>query len=438
MGESLKYVEREVKCDICGSEDRKHIRSKHVAGRERLIKDGDKIFHQNDVMCMQCGLVYKNPMIDEEHQLFFYKNDYLELFSPSLVQGIPKAELLHRAIDCIYMMEWLNKNDIKINNLRVLNVGSGLGVQSHFFESYGAEVTSVEPMDRSADIAKKLFGIESVRESFNAYETDDKFDVIVLQNSLEHFYSPRMTMEKASRLLSEGGFVLVEITDVFHPYPGITVNGWLSSAHNYSFSENTIWQLCSKSGFKITHCDHGGDKAKLLIRAVPGNMDVTCDDPELVYRKLFDLFHEIDEGNIKFQQYNKELSEGRDVYAIGKEIYDNTSYITNTYLVTLGNSFISSGRIDALEKLISACQYRDNGHYNSNAGPGIYDYYKALVARKNGDMILYKKYLEKAKAGFPPIDKYNVINSLIMNGMISESVLRSEMSWNVKKLLEKV
>lgn len=433
MGEPMTYTEEQKKCDMCGGDNCKHVRTQSPFGKERMLKEGDKIFNATDVMCMDCGLIQKNPSLTRESLNKFYQEDYLKLYAPSLIAGIPKGELLTRAIDNVYMMEWLKKNDISVKGLHILNVGSGLGMLSHFFECYGAKVDSVEPLSRASEIARKLFGIESINAYFESFETDKKYDMVVFQNSLEHFYSPKAMLSKAKSILADNGGVLIEIPDIMFPYPKTTIDAWLSSAHMYSFTQDTLWGLMSWSGYEIVKCDHAGDKGKMLVLAKPGNM-VSCVDTETLYQKLFDMFREMDPMQVKADKYRKELFEAKDVTAICKDIYDNNFYNINTYIVVLAEELINKGMPDKASKLLELMPYRDDAPHEIGICKGVYYYLIAITKRHGGDMVAFKKYLDMAVEAFPPIHKYNIINTMMLNGLLSEGIMSRYFFWSAKKL----
>lgn len=423
----MKYQEEQTNCEICGGSDFKHVRTKTGFGREKAIRDGDKIFNATDVMCMGCGLVKKYPALTQESLNLFYTNDYLALYAPSLILGIPKGEILIRAIDDIYFMEWLKQASISVAGKDILNVGSGLGVLSYFLRSYGGIVDSVEPLSRANEISKKLFGISPINCFFENISEEKKYDTIIFQNSLEHFYSPVEILKKAKRMLKPSGEIIVEIPDLFIPYPRSTVDAWLSSAHMYSYSSDVLWRLFYVSGLCVTHCGEG-DKRKKLIRAVPGQTVEAFSVPE--YDRLFDMFREMDAFNNQFNQYQKELLEGKDVTAIGSDIYNNTKYYTNVYAIMLTEVLLNSGKVGLAKRLIETCPYKPDASSDVGANLGSFFHLMSMIKRHEGDFVSFKRLNDMSIEYYLPVQNYNIVREMKMNGIISESILRPYYFWN--------
>jgi len=421
------YAEVENNCDVCGSEKYKHIRSKNAFGTERKIVDGDKIYNATDVMCEACGLVYKRPMLSFESLQEFYRKEYIKLYNPGLEAGIPKIDIFHQSVDAIYMMEWAEKLGIVFEGKKILNVGSGLGVLSHFLDVYGARTCSIEPAERSCEISRKLFGVDVLNINFEDQFDNGPYDVLIFQNSLEHFYSAKKSLGRARKFIKNDGMLIIEVPDILMPYPRTILDAWLSSAHIYGYTKEVIELLLLRCGFEMKCCDHVGDKAKMLIMAVPTynkfSMGNIHDGVENTYKLLFDIFREVDSMGIKNSDYQKELSENKDVIALGKRIFEELPFTSNIYLLAITETLNNQGLFGKAYDFINSMEYREGRPYDLGCHKGTYFFLKALLARQRGDMMSCKEFVDLSIETYPPIEKYNIIREMMINGILSESIM---------------
>lgn len=87
---------------------------------------------------------------------------------------------------------------VPLSGQRVLDVGGGSGTMSFYAAAAGASVVCLEPaaagsnpqMDATFDNYRSVLGdavdVKLARETFQAYEPDEPFDVILLHNSINH------------------------------------------------------------------------------------------------------------------------------------------------------------------------------------------------------------------------------------------------------------
>lgn len=102
---------------------------------------------------------------------------------------------------------------------RVLDVGCFDGFNTVLKFAPYASVERVVGVDPSGpDIACARERTDDARfafveSTFEAFETDERFDVVYFSHVLQHLADPQAAMDKARRLLRPGGFVVVKTTD---------------------------------------------------------------------------------------------------------------------------------------------------------------------------------------------------------------------------------
>ena len=81
------------------------------------------------------------------------------------------------------------------------------------------------------------------------------FQLITILNTLEHMYSPRKVLDKLWTLLDDEGVLLIIVPDLCNNNIMITVDGFLSNAHLYTFDLYTIIQYARVTGYSIVCID---------------------------------------------------------------------------------------------------------------------------------------------------------------------------------------
>jgi 2-polyprenyl-3-methyl-5-hydroxy-6-metoxy-1,4-benzoquinol methylase len=69
----------------------------------------------------------------------------------------------------------------------------------------GYEVFGIDVIERHVEDAKKKYGLDTETADFNEYESDRKWDIIVMGDVLEHVSDPDAALAKAESLLTEDG-----------------------------------------------------------------------------------------------------------------------------------------------------------------------------------------------------------------------------------------
>ncbi len=136
---------------------------------------------------------------------------------------------------------------------RFLDVGCGGGSYLHRLKQWGWKVYGVEPSESGFKAAQGL-GLD-VRHGqvADARFPDDFFDVIRLNNVLEHLVDPNGTFGEIRRILKPDGVVYITVPNTR------SFNFWLfgerwygldSPRHVISYSPRTLRSLCESTGFQ--------------------------------------------------------------------------------------------------------------------------------------------------------------------------------------------
>ena len=94
----------------------------------------------------------------------------------------------------------------------ILDVGCGDGATAAVLSRHGAKVTGLEP--QNSEISNPA--IRLLHESFEDFDGDAQmFDIIIMQDVLEHLPDAAVALKKSSRLLKKGGLLYIATPNRF-------------------------------------------------------------------------------------------------------------------------------------------------------------------------------------------------------------------------------
>lgn len=123
-------------------------------------------------------------------------NSELDVFLTEGYKNINEARLNHLAT--------LN---LPLEGKRVLEVGAGIGLHTHFFEEQECKITSTDGRRENVDAMRKNFPNRDIRLfnllDFDSYSGFEQFDVIYCYGTLYHTPKPKEILEGLSFLCRE-------------------------------------------------------------------------------------------------------------------------------------------------------------------------------------------------------------------------------------------
>lgn len=212
--------------------------------------------------CKRCGLVFLNPVMTEVAYEFFYTKIYRPLVSAyhgrlidaktiqaeQRVYGVERAEFL--------------KDFIESRQSRtLLDIGGSTGVVAHFFaQHFGLSATVLDPAPLEIEQAQQL-GLRTITALLEDYEPkNQKFDLIIFCQTVDHLLDMTSAMNKARTLLNEGGLLFLDIVDFRAAYfRNNSIEEGVKVDHPYYFTEETVTAYLIRSGFQILRTDYAAD-----------------------------------------------------------------------------------------------------------------------------------------------------------------------------------
>jgi len=167
---------------------------------------------------------------------------------------------------------------------RVLDLGCGFGVISKLLSKKSEAVAGIDMLQGNIDIAKEFNSANNVYFVCSSAESlltdfDNKFQVIVLTEVLEHVENPYGLINDCYNLLEEGGYLIISTPNAVGRVNVLLnlVKGILGvekekrgfgteTDHLYCWDARCLLRLCNVNGFKYVTCKFRG--ASIIMKVV--------------------------------------------------------------------------------------------------------------------------------------------------------------------------
>jgi SAM-dependent methyltransferase len=135
----------------------------------------------------------------------------------------------------------------------VLDVGSGLCVFLHGMNREGWRCTAMDPDPRAVRHGRELVGVEAICADFSEAQDLGHYDVVTFNKVLEHVVDPIAMLQKARGIVSDAGFVYVELPDgegALQDPVGVEREEFFVE-HIHIFAAASVALLAARAGFTL-------------------------------------------------------------------------------------------------------------------------------------------------------------------------------------------
>jgi 2-polyprenyl-3-methyl-5-hydroxy-6-metoxy-1,4-benzoquinol methylase len=231
----------ELFCNLCGSSDARVLFRKNTT---------------DFMQCRQCGLEWVHPLPDmaKMHELYsspkYYSTDNISQYGYSdyVRNKHLYVNLFNRRLD-----EILRHTDGQRGLL--LDVGCATGVLLELARLRGWDVRGVDVSEYATRIARDYYRLDAFTgELAEAAYPDEHFDVVVMDDLIEHVADPSALVEESHRILKPGGLLTLNTPNragVWHFLMGRRWFHYKQSEHTYFFSPKVIRALLKRHGFRV-------------------------------------------------------------------------------------------------------------------------------------------------------------------------------------------
>lgn len=184
-------------CPTCGAD-------RH---EQEYLKD-----HFHIVRCLECDMVYVNPIMDEEHYRETYASEEYQEIVKELGEESHEYRLNRFGTERVEIMKQFFPEGHPAmedgKGPRYLDIGCSTGFVVEAARNEGWRATGIDLNPSAVEFGKER-GLDLHASSIEAFEYDHKFDIISLFDVLEHLVHPRGILEEAISNLTDDGLIFL-------------------------------------------------------------------------------------------------------------------------------------------------------------------------------------------------------------------------------------
>ncbi len=211
------------------------------------------------VECNSCHLVYTAPQCNKEDILKYYPKNYTPY---NLGVGLHEGRVggfLKQIVMSPYWIRYGNPgwSIAPFGQGRLLDIGCGSGMFLKKMSAQGWKCSGIDISSLAVDQSRKNIPSASLFQSALAdFSTEQRFDMIVMSQVLEHLPDPVESLQKCFNLLLPGGKIFIGIPNIGSFEAKVFGKNWMGleiPRHMVHFSEVVIRQQLAMCGFDIVN-----------------------------------------------------------------------------------------------------------------------------------------------------------------------------------------
>jgi SAM-dependent methyltransferase len=230
-----------VTCNLCGASDARVLFGKHETDFLR---------------CRRCGLEWVHPLpdMDKMREIYssprYYNTDNISQYGYSeyVRNKHLTVNLFNRRLDEILLFT-------EGHTGRLLDAGCATGVLLELARLRGWHVQGVDVSAYATQIARDYYTLDVFTgELAEAAYPQDSFDVVVMDDLIEHVADPSAVVREGHRILKSGGLLTLNTPNragIWHRLMGRRWFHYKQMEHTYFFSPAVMRDLLSRHGFEV-------------------------------------------------------------------------------------------------------------------------------------------------------------------------------------------
>jgi 2-polyprenyl-3-methyl-5-hydroxy-6-metoxy-1,4-benzoquinol methylase len=237
---TLKAEFVDVACHICSTPEPTKL----------ICESGHRGFPTYVSICKGCGLVFLKPRWTKERYQQFYETEYDHYYRPQVLHSAP-AEKRYAKAERI----WARISAYALTNPSViLDIGCGMGWNLDFLrrELAPVEILGIESSRQCASHLQGVIGGQLLSDDVDSLwhiGNENRFDLIIMRHTLEHFLDPVSALHKVAHVLSPKGLLYIAVPDMMSPRSPLLTN-WFRVVHTYYYSATTLERTVAMSGLR--------------------------------------------------------------------------------------------------------------------------------------------------------------------------------------------
>ena len=229
-----------VQCISCGEDSF----SKYV---------NDSYFHLPVSKCTSCGMLVTGQQNDRT-QINMYDSQYWEERNAKLSIDSNYADTDSQGKRRNWLSQYAYCKEYFGAKKEILEIGSGAGQATYWFDKLGHHVTGIEPDKRNVEqINKKLENSKCISEYIENLHIEKQFDIIWMSHVLEHLANPDIFLKNIKQNLKQDGVFFIEVPNCDNKT--LLDSTIKTEPHFFHFTKNSLINICKNAGFTIKKCD---------------------------------------------------------------------------------------------------------------------------------------------------------------------------------------
>jgi len=295
----------ETNCDLCGSDQHSLLHEVEVTldnpryyRYAKHVPNSDKMTGKFSIVrCNNCSLVFTNPRFEAEELALVYSSDkilggnwknFWYLFDAKQPDSFSKdgkgkvksysTELYQWKFDIIEQHTSSEKGP-----LQLLDIGCGDGKFVYDALQRGYEATGIDLSPDRVAKGKSIYGLDDrqIRNiNVDDFSPDEKFDIIVMWDVIEHVESPAALLKKLRRISHEKTMVFLltmSLDSMTYRRFGKEWNYINPPQHLFYFSHETMGKMLDKVGFDLVAVEMDDSKEtgchQFIARVIIGRIN---------------------------------------------------------------------------------------------------------------------------------------------------------------------
>lgn len=266
------------KCYICNSSNYRSITNKS----KYLI-----------VRCQNCSFSFTTPIPDQkEIEEYYSKFDYKDsLLAEKVIRSDAKRSL--RKIS-----KYVKKKG------ELLDVGCGRGYFLDESRKLGWKVHGVDTSEVVTDYARSKLHLDVLCRNIFSFQPAQAFDLITLNQVVEHFVNPKELINQCGKHLIKGGLLYIATPNVESVSARVLKDNfdyYIPPEHLSYFSQRTLRRLLEKLRFKVLYVGSWSYPADLggIIKALLGKKVESEQSSQLLNKNRGATFYSSSRFDIK-------------------------------------------------------------------------------------------------------------------------------------------
>jgi len=228
-------------CPLCTSSQKDVLFEQIFYANSLTLMNGYKV-----VVCASCGFCFADEIPTQTEFDLYYEQ--MSKYEYDRYDNHPSGDQMKHYTKIVNFIE----PHLTDKNVSILDLGCSTGGLLSIFKQRGfSNLLGIDPSPACVNSMQRLFGIDARVNNFSELTDEKKYDLVILSEVLEHIVNLKEILTKIRSILSDRGYLFVEVPDserweaqISAPFQQFSVE------HINYFSHGSLDHLLSKNGFQ--------------------------------------------------------------------------------------------------------------------------------------------------------------------------------------------